>query len=1153
MRIARFNLLRYGALSDRELIFRPDAAIHVVHGPNEAGKSTALAALSDLLFGFGQRKSHDFLHDGGALRVAATLEARDGRTLAFRRRRGNKNTLLADSEDERALPEDALAPFLGNLTRPVFERAFGLDSARLRLGSEEMLASGGELGAMLFAASSGILGVSDARKALEADAEKIFTPRKSGQRIFYQLLDRHEAARAQERSSELRASEWKRLNDDISRLEGEHEEKTRARAEVRQRRSEIETLRRLSPVLAEMDEEARQLAGFADIADLPDELGSRLGTALAETEQGRKAVEQAQGSVDRIRRDMVRIVAQPELAAALESVAEVFDRRGGVTKDQVDLPRVAAERDQFSARLAEMAARVGMDVARFEERQPTDAEIARIEEQLDGLADVERRIEELAGRMAEDEEVLRRLEEERPRMALVDPASWRGRLAALKPDLDRLDVIEVASAELAGRRRRLEERAARLDPPIPDLARLAHAPLPTRAETAERRDAIAAARTGVEAIEARLKSLYADIAERDRVTASADLSALPTPEAIAAARAARDTALSGLTGSEGQTLAAGELTRAIDGVKALTAAADTLVDAALRETERLGRLNSAREQRAVLASAAETAQAELAVARERLSELQAGYAALFSAAGVEAQSPDRMLHWLSEVAQLLELREEIETEAERIAAGARLADTLLQPLREIGEGIGLSGALGLPLSALRRAVDERLDVIQRGWEESRENAIQRSQCETRLQRFGTDRVAGEAERERLLAELRRLAPLLGLGELATPVEARAVIAVWKQVPALRLERENRDRRVRGMERDIARFEKDVGHLVARLAPDLGGQPAAQAIGTLNERAREAAAAATREREARAELVEAEAALASARQKQEESEAALKSLLGANVAPEEAPALAERLRARAELRVKLEACRNRFRQIAPDRSEEAVRETLRALDLVEADAELARLEAGEESLDGEINEVYAQLSARRAERTQLNQSQGAEAAVFERHAVEAEMVEAAREWVVLKLASLLLGEAMERQREASADPTLQRAGRIFGALTSGGFAGLAKRFDEQDAAELVALRENGAEVRLSGMSDGTVDQLHLALRLAYLADYCAANEPVPFIADDLFQTFDDARTAAALEAMGASSALFQPIVFTHHRSVVEAARNVLGERADILFL
>jgi len=1153
MRITRLNLMRYGALTDRELVFRPGAAIHVVHGANEAGKSTALAALSDLLFGFGARKTHDFLHEGTLLRVAATLEARDGRRIAFRRRRGNKNTLLSDSEDEQPLPDDALRPFLGGLSRTVFERAFGLDSGRLRAGSQEMLASGGELGAMLFAASSGILGVAAARKKLEAEAESIFTSRKSTQRVFYQLLDRHEAARAEERSSELRASDWKRLNDDVTRLEGEHEEKTRKRAAQRTRRSEIENLTQLKPVLAEMDYEAGQLDAFSDIEALPAEFGPQLNTALAKFEQTRVALETAQASADRIRRTVEQIEVRPELAAALGTVVEIYDRRGAVEDDQIDLPRVAAERDQFSAQLAEMAGRLGMNSARLEERQPTDAEIARIEESLARLAGADRRIEEIDRRVAEDEEALRRLDEDRPKAALIDPDSWRSRLAALKPDLDKLGSLHAAEAELASRRRRMEERAGRLDPSVPDLGKLAQAPLPSRAEIAERRDVLHSARAGMEAIASRLKVEREEIVDLDRTIIAEDRSSLPTPEAIARARAARDAALAALLGEEDHPLSADEVAHGVRSTQALTSAADILVDRVRQETEKLARLASARERRAAVAASAEAKEAELATANAQLTALRAEYEALFSAAGIKAQSPDRMLVWLSEVGQLLELREEVETEAERLKAAGQVGNSLLPSLREIAESIGVSAPHSLPMSALLRAVEERLGAIQRIWDDSRENAISRGQCEMRLERFAREREEAEAVRTRLFAELQGLIGPLGVGEAASPVAVQAALAVWKKVPDLRLERENRDRRVRGMERDIAAFEEAVADLVGQYAPDLVPLPAAQAIGTLNERVREADAAARREREARAELREVEEALARARQEDDAARSSLLQLLGEAASLEEAPALAERLRLRDGLREKLAACRNRFRQIAPDRDEDAVREKLQTMDTIETAAELARLEAEEASLDTEINEVYAQLSALRTERVRLEQSRGSEAAAFERRAVEAGMVEAARQWTVLKLASLLLGEAIEKQRDAATDPTLERAGINFQTLTSGAFVRLSKRFGEDDAAELVAIRASGEEIRLAGMSDGTVDQLHMALRLAYLADYCSSNEPVPFIADDVFQTFDDARTAAAIETLGASSELFQPIVFTHHTSVVEAARTVFGERADILRL
>jgi uncharacterized protein YhaN len=89
------------------------------------------------------------------------------------------------------------------------------------------------------------------------------------------------------------------------------------------------------------------------------------------------------------------------------------------------------------------------------------------------------------------------------------------------------------------------------------------------------------------------------------------------------------------------------------------------------------------------------------------------------------------------------------------------------------------------------------------------------------------------------------------------------------------------------------------------------------------------------------------------------------------------------------------------------------------------------------------------------------------------------------------------------------------------------------------------------VGIAGLSDGTRDQLYLALRLAFLEDYGCRNEPAPFIGDDIFLAFDDERTAAGLKALADLSECFQSMLFTHHRSVVDAARDVLGADADIV--
>tara|TARA_R110000868_G_scaffold149620_4_gene372120 strand:- start:198 stop:497 length:300 start_codon:yes stop_codon:yes gene_type:complete len=73
-----------------------------------------------------------------------------------------------------------------------------------------------------------------------------------------------------------------------------------------------------------------------------------------------------------------------------------------------------------------------------------------------------------------------------------------------------------------------------------------------------------------------------------------------------------------------------------------------------------------------------------------------------------------------------------------------------------------------------------------------------------------------------------------------------------------------------------------------------------------------------------------------------------------------------------------------------------------------------------------------------------------------------------------------------------------------------------------------------------MSDGTLDQLYLALRIAAIERHIESAEPLPFIADDLFITSDEDRTAAGIRTLAELGQHTQVMLFTHHRYVVDAA-------------
>ncbi len=127
----------------------------------------------------------------------------------------------------------------------------------------------------------------------------------------------------------------------------------------------------------------------------------------------------------------------------------------------------------------------------------------------------------------------------------------------------------------------------------------------------------------------------------------------------------------------------------------------------------------------------------------------------------------------------------------------------------------------------------------------------------------------------------------------------------------------------------------------------------------------------------------------------------------------------------------------------------------------------------------------------------------------------------------------------------------RAGELFAGITGGTFLGLGQEFDDKDVLHLIGRRPSGEDVHVESMSEGARDQLYLALRLAYLEDYGKRFEPIPFLGDDLFMTFDDTRTMNALVALAGLSQDVQPILFTHHKHVVEVAQEALGGDVDVM--
>ena len=205
MRFSELHLIRYGRFDGCRLVF-PQAAsdLHVVYGPNEAGKSTTMSAISDLLFGFPHAAAYDFQFDKTLLRVGGVIEA-GGAALTYRRRRGRAGTLL--DEAEQPLDEGPLNSLLAGQTRETFHRAFSLDHMRLREGGQAILEAKDDVGQAIFAAGSGLVGVTRLADALEEEARQIWSERTSGARTYYIAQKAHDEARARVRESQVKSAQ----------------------------------------------------------------------------------------------------------------------------------------------------------------------------------------------------------------------------------------------------------------------------------------------------------------------------------------------------------------------------------------------------------------------------------------------------------------------------------------------------------------------------------------------------------------------------------------------------------------------------------------------------------------------------------------------------------------------------------------------------------------------------------------------------------------------------------------------------------------------------------------------------------------------------------------------------------------------------------
>ncbi|WP_419759933.1 AAA family ATPase [Acidisoma sp.] len=1140
MRFSRLSLHRYGHFADTDLDFpRGEKDFHLIFGSNEAGKSTTLSAANDLLFGFPRSTSYDFRFAAQLLRVGATLE-HDGQTLTLRRRKGNKDTLL--DEAEAPISESPLTTMLQGFSAAAFRTSHSLDHHRLRDGGRAILAARDDVGEALFAAGSGLVGVQGLLVALEKEADAIWGPVRKGARSYTPAADALATAQAALKLAQLRPTEWKSARDELARLEA-------AQTALEERRiaqqGDLRRIQRLRRLAAPVQRRAALLAAIQDHA--PPAFDAEHARIHDQARQAIAAatprLEAAAAEAARLREQLAGLAVDAGLMDRQDAIIALVAEAGAAAQGADHRPLRERELRALEEDIARLLGEVGLATADHLPSRIALGELQRL------AADRSRTETTLAAIRSTWEQEKRQAARARAALAEAPAITWPPEATAALREGQRAVAVE---ARLDERQRDLRRATAavsaamaRLAPWTGDVAALAGLALPSETEI---QAAELASRRSTESLaeEARTLQTHRETRARlelERARFAAERRAV-SAEQVQAARSDRDALWQALRAHllGGEALAAPAVTA--ESFERSMAAADGIADTRFATVEASARLMAFDDQIALASLNIAQSEARLKAAEDmRRSDADAWHARL-ARSGLPAIPALAARQWCADHAEAIRAGEAAEEAAQALSADEVVVAAARRGLRSV-----LADA-----SEARddQSLERLLDAVQRLADAAETAGKRRETLRTQAEAAETAVRNAQATIDDLLAgaEVWQTDWTRATAEAGLPGTGWTTLAtrlpLFEQLRGLM----DQARQMAGRIEGIAENQRIFAVNARRLAEACGieaDDSSPQELADLLRRQLQKAVA-------DAQVVTGLQAMLRRRLDEQTEATALITVAEAQLAPLMAIAGTTDATALAAAIAQAEMVRAARAEIA------GIEQTILAegdghpLDQLLAEtmgvdpdglaADTDRLERLLAGLDAEIAAAAQGVGDARRGFQALDHGPDAALAAADAEQARAAMAAEAETYLIKRSQAVMLRWAIERYRERRQNPLLARASEIFVALTLGRYSAL--QIDvETEPARLVGLSADGASVvTIDGMSDGTADQLYLALRLAALEQSLDAGIALPFLADDLFINFDDRRAHAGFKVLGEIARRTQVLFFTHHDHLRDIAERAL---------
>lgn len=1137
MRFRQLELVRYGGFADRVFDFgegRPD--LHLVVGPNEAGKSTTLQAISDFLFGIPGQSSQNWRYDYGQLRLRALIE-HDGELLDVTRRKGNRDTLL--KADGAPFTADPLARLLGGIDRAGFERMFGLDHAKLRQGGESILGGRDDAARITLEAGTGVSHIGSELSRLSDAASALFKPGGQNPPVNRLMRERSEAL-AQVRQTSISDAEWTQSRQRRTQAEERRAALIEEAGALDREQARLDRVGRARAPSARLANARGELTDLDTLPELPLDAAARLTTARGERVTATELKVQVEADLARVDAAIAGVEPPGSVLTQRERIEALDERRPVIATAAIDLERRRAELERIDARIA---------AARAEARLAPDAAFPSAGWRKRAAAHLEARRQAKSRETASLKERARLVRDreriERDRSAVGDDVGvteLRAALALLPADSEQR--LHDAKKEADRKRILAAERLANLAPWRGSAVSLRELLPPSEAEAAEVRRAIEAARADATAARkdaetAEVSAIQADARLKNLVAGGP----LPTAEAVAAAREARDGQVRHVRERLMAPRAAGD-EEAGQALADAVSQADQLADRRDAEAARVAECGltiiAFDEAKALLATSGSRQEKH----REELKQVEEAWDARLHALGFERSVlPADLAGWLTKRSAALE------AERERVTAEQAL-EVLTSRAEDARAGIVSAyaacggGTVTDDPTLVPRATDRVAELS--GIAATRVHLeTETASVEQALAELGGEDAERSSVWADLEAALKRLVDEAGLPGDADEIAVADALETLSQVNEETGARDGLVRQVSGIEQDRTAFETELAEVLAVVGLAREGEAVDQARQLaaslrIAVRSDEALAVHAVERtRLSGELERIQRRLGNAGTSMEE----LMRLAGVGTEGELdqiISGVARRDAARAAEREALDELAGADNGAGLD----ALAVEIASLSIEEEAAARARIEDRRRDVAAEREVVGRTLNAADEEAGRAASESAAADAQQAATDTTAALAQAAEEHIQAAAAAALLRWMLDRHRATNQAPLIARAGALFRQVTDGAFTGLTIGYASDDRPVIVAIRANGSEVGVEALSEGTRDQLYLALRLGAIEGRSGAGA-LPIVCDDLLITADDARSAALLKVLAAAAEHSQVIVFSHHAHLIDVANRGVG--------